>query len=268
MSAQGVLDWPSLWRRAAPRGAQWMVLEHDKPKRPGPLRPRQPRLPARSAVDLEDWTAMEPVKLGIIGCGNISDAYLKGAARSKLVAVKAVRRPRCRRRPRRRPPPTASRRSRSTALLADPEIDDRHQPHRAAGPCRGQPARRSRPASTSIRRSRSPSRFAEGQALAAAARAKGVRVGSRARHLPRRQPPGRAAARSTRAGSAGGRRAPPALRPRHGDAGTPTPPSSSSAAAGRCSTSAAIRSPSSSTCSARSSSVAAQASTARSRPGP
>ena len=33
---------------------------------------------------------MDQVKLGIVGCGNISDAYLKGAARSKLVAVKAV----------------------------------------------------------------------------------------------------------------------------------------------------------------------------------
>ncbi len=32
---------------------------------------------------------MPPVKLGIIGCGVISDAYLKGAGRSKLVAVKA-----------------------------------------------------------------------------------------------------------------------------------------------------------------------------------
>lgn len=31
-----------------------------------------------------------PVKLGIVGCGNISDAYLKGAARSKLVEVVAV----------------------------------------------------------------------------------------------------------------------------------------------------------------------------------
>ncbi len=33
---------------------------------------------------------MEQIKLGIIGCGNISDAYLKGGARSQLVTVKAV----------------------------------------------------------------------------------------------------------------------------------------------------------------------------------
>ena len=30
------------------------------------------------------------LRVGIIGCGNISDAYLQGAARSRLVAVKAV----------------------------------------------------------------------------------------------------------------------------------------------------------------------------------
>lgn len=33
---------------------------------------------------------MEPMKLGIVGCGNISDAYLVGGARSRLVEVKAV----------------------------------------------------------------------------------------------------------------------------------------------------------------------------------
>src|SRR4051794_24411773 len=33
---------------------------------------------------------MAPVAIGIIGCGNISEAYLKGAARSSLVAVKSV----------------------------------------------------------------------------------------------------------------------------------------------------------------------------------
>jgi predicted dehydrogenase len=32
---------------------------------------------------------MEPTVIGIIGCGNISDAYLKGAARSQLVRVKS-----------------------------------------------------------------------------------------------------------------------------------------------------------------------------------
>jgi predicted dehydrogenase len=33
---------------------------------------------------------MEQVKLGIVGCGNISDAYLTSAARSRLVAVKSA----------------------------------------------------------------------------------------------------------------------------------------------------------------------------------
>lgn len=32
---------------------------------------------------------MTPVTLGIIGCGNISDAYFRGAAGSSLVRVKA-----------------------------------------------------------------------------------------------------------------------------------------------------------------------------------
>jgi predicted dehydrogenase len=33
---------------------------------------------------------MEQMKLGIVGCGNISDAYLKGGANSTIVAVKSV----------------------------------------------------------------------------------------------------------------------------------------------------------------------------------
>jgi predicted dehydrogenase len=33
---------------------------------------------------------MEPTTIGIIGCGNISDTYLRGAARSRLVRVKSV----------------------------------------------------------------------------------------------------------------------------------------------------------------------------------
>ena len=33
---------------------------------------------------------MDVTTIGIIGCGVISDAYLKGAARSALIAVKAV----------------------------------------------------------------------------------------------------------------------------------------------------------------------------------
>lgn len=33
---------------------------------------------------------MQTVKLGVIGCGNISDAYLKGGAQSQIVSVKAV----------------------------------------------------------------------------------------------------------------------------------------------------------------------------------
>src|SRR5262249_35470604 len=32
----------------------------------------------------------EPVAIGIIGCGNVSDLYLKGAGRSQLIRVKSV----------------------------------------------------------------------------------------------------------------------------------------------------------------------------------
>ena len=32
---------------------------------------------------------MEPMTVGVIGCGNISDAYLRGAARSRLIEVKS-----------------------------------------------------------------------------------------------------------------------------------------------------------------------------------
>jgi len=33
---------------------------------------------------------MEPITIGIIGCGNISGAYLRGASRSRLIQVKSV----------------------------------------------------------------------------------------------------------------------------------------------------------------------------------
>src|SRR5262245_61518077 len=33
---------------------------------------------------------MDPLIIGVIGCGSISDAYLRGAARSRLVRVKSV----------------------------------------------------------------------------------------------------------------------------------------------------------------------------------
>ena len=38
----------------------------------------------------ESNPAMEPIDIGIIGCGNISHSYLKGAARSKMVRVRSV----------------------------------------------------------------------------------------------------------------------------------------------------------------------------------
>ena len=50
------------------------------------LRPRELRL----AVETARLNAMEATTIGIIGCGNISAAYLGGAARSRLVRVKSV----------------------------------------------------------------------------------------------------------------------------------------------------------------------------------
>jgi predicted dehydrogenase len=65
---------------------------------------------------------MEPTIIGIIGCGNISDAYLKGAARSELIRVKACADLR---------PEAAAAQAKAhgiaavavDALLADPEIE-------------------------------------------------------------------------------------------------------------------------------------------------
>ena len=193
---------------------------------------------------------MDQVKLGIIGCGNISDAYLKGAARSRLDGRKACAD---------LDPAAAAARADAYGvaggaldeLLADPEIAIVINLTVPTGPCRGEPAR------------------------GGGRQARLFREAARARPSPRRAswrppPPPRACAsaprptpssapairrpgaRSTRAGSAGssaGRSASPGPAWR---AGTPTHPSSSSAAAARCSTSAAIRSPSSSTASARS----------------
>lgn len=54
--------------------------------RPGGLRAPQPRLHRR----LAGVTAVQETVIGVVGCGVISDAYLKGAARSKLLRVKSV----------------------------------------------------------------------------------------------------------------------------------------------------------------------------------
>ena len=82
----GVLDWRTLWQICRDCGALWMVVEHDKPCGSGTLRPRELRL----AVETARLNGMEATTIGIIGCGNISAAYLGGAARSRLVRVKSV----------------------------------------------------------------------------------------------------------------------------------------------------------------------------------
>lgn len=118
---------------------------------------------------------MDQVKLGIVGCGNISDAYLRGAARSELVAVKAVTD---------LVPELAAKRAREYGvaalsfedLLADPEIAivinltvplaHAETSHRAIEA--GKHVYSEKPLAAT---------FAEGRELAAAAQAKGVRIG-------------------------------------------------------------------------------------------
>ena len=118
---------------------------------------------------------MEQVKLGIVGCGNISDAYLKGAARSRLVTVKAVTD---------LVPEIAAKRARVYGvaalsfedLLADPEIAivinltvplaHAETSHRAIEA--GKHVYSEKPLAAT---------FAEGRELLAAAQAKGARIG-------------------------------------------------------------------------------------------
>ena len=118
---------------------------------------------------------MEQVRLGIVGCGNISDAYLRGAARSKLVAVKAVTD---------LVPEAAAKRAQEYGvaavsfadMLADPEIAivinltvplaHAETSHRAIEA--GKHVYSEKPLAAT---------FAEGRELVAAAQAEGVRIG-------------------------------------------------------------------------------------------
>ncbi len=119
---------------------------------------------------------MQPVKLGIIGCGVISDAYLKGAGRSKLVAVKACAD---------LLPAVAAAKAAAYGiealaieeLLADPLIEIvinltvplAHAEVSLRAVAAGKHVYSEKPIATTL---------AEGRALTAAARAKGVRLGA------------------------------------------------------------------------------------------
>jgi len=119
---------------------------------------------------------MDSIKFGLVGCGVISDAYLKGAARSSLVAVKSC--------------PALNMAAAEDkaqeygieaatyeAMLADPEIDiivnltvplaHAEVSHRAVEA--GKHVYSEKPFAAT---------FAEARELSAAARAKGVRIGS------------------------------------------------------------------------------------------
>jgi predicted dehydrogenase len=119
---------------------------------------------------------MQPVKLGIVGCGVISDAYLKGASRSKLVEVKSCTD---------LVPEVAAAKAaeygiRAVAIeemLADPEIPIvinltvplAHAEVSLRAVEAGKHVYSEKPIATTL---------AEGQDLTAAARAKGVRLGA------------------------------------------------------------------------------------------
>ena len=119
---------------------------------------------------------MQPVKLGIIGSGVISDAYLKGAARSKLIAVKACTD---------LMPEAAAAKAAAYGvaavgieeMLADPEIEIvinltvplAHAEVSLRAIDAGKHVYSEKPIAAT---------FAEGRGLTAAARAKGVRLGA------------------------------------------------------------------------------------------
>ena len=119
---------------------------------------------------------MKPVGVGVIGCGNISSAYLKAAKTFPILDIVALadavpgRRGSARGGVR---PAGAVRRG----AARRPRRRDRPQPHRADRACRGRPAGRSPPASTSIRKSRSASMSPRRASLVQAAEAKGLRLG-------------------------------------------------------------------------------------------
>lgn len=118
---------------------------------------------------------MEPTTIGIIGCGTISDAYLKGAARSELIRVKACADMR---------PEAAEEKAGEygitavpvDALLGDPEIEIvinltvpmAHGPVSRQIITAGKHVYSEKPLAA---------RFSEGQALMLAAAGRGVRVG-------------------------------------------------------------------------------------------
>jgi predicted dehydrogenase len=118
---------------------------------------------------------MEPMTIGVIGCGNISDAYFKGAARSKLIRVKACADMR---------PEAAEAKAAEygtaavpvEALLADPEVE---LVLNLTVPLAHGPVSRQIISAGKHVYSEKPlaAHFSEGQALVLAAAGRGVRVG-------------------------------------------------------------------------------------------
>ena len=148
---------------------------------------------------------MEKVGIGIIGCGNISEAYLKAASGFPILDIRGVAdlQPEAAQ--------AARRAVRAEGLLgrrtaARPVDRDRRQPDDPGGACGGRSAGASRPASTCTPRSRSALTIARrAQPAGRCGQARPARR-LRAGHLPRRLAPDLPQARRRRRDRPAGRR--------------------------------------------------------------
>ena len=159
----------------------WRALGHDRPGARSRAQPR-PR---------EEETAMKRVGIGIIGCGNISAAYLKAAKKFPDPRHRRARRRSIPRPPRRARPSSACPRARSRRCSPTPQSRSSSispSPRRMSRSA----SRRSRPASTSIPKSRSASPLAEASAADRGGEGEGFARRLRARHVSRRRAPDRA----------------------------------------------------------------------------
>ena len=252
----GTLDWAKLWQRSAAAGCTLLIAEHDKPSDAA----RFAAAASLPAAACRSRLMSDTLRLGILGCGMISDTYLTRAGEFEGLEVVA-----CADIDQKRAQAQASRYGVEAldpeALIASPDID------------------------IVINLTLPTAHAAIGQAVLAAGkhlyaekplgRDAARKAASWWRPLPRRPAhrlrprhlPGRRPSERPPPGRRGRDR--PARRrhhrlhePRHGGLAPQPRPSSSSAAAARSSTSAPTTSPRWSTCSARS------AASARSQPVP
>ena len=210
-------------------GVEWLIVEQDEPSG------HRDRGRAPLARSRHHDARGGRVKVGVIGCGVISRAYVENASGVRLLRDRRLRRSRPRSRP------TALGKASGLAvvsvdeLIADPD-DRRHpQPDAAARARRGHDAgARGRQA----RLHREAARHRRGRGHGAGLRGRAPRAAHRlrARHLPRLGLPGRSQRRSTRARSASRSRSARRCSSAARRPGIRTPTSSTPTAPGRCST--------------------------------